>query len=297
MSRTTSRVAGMLLSTGGLLLGLTTPSWSGGFYSDSPDPWPTSSPIVTIDPRYVLPKLSTLGEGVEYRLRHSARYNVRLEWFEYDQSRNDSNQVVQSYTHAKLGSRSLLLDWFPFEGRFRATAGIYFLNSDVSGSALVDLNEDLSSRTLSAPEVNQLALDAAQKLKSSGYAVYAAQLESFAAVNNRSMSISDSSYSSGTLAGASGRLDCRSYAPYIGVGWANAIGRRDGWFYSVDVGVMYLGRPDVEYSLDGPLADAMRDFYGADFTARVEQQERDTEDRLAKYRHYPVVSLGFWYAF
>lgn len=96
---------------------------------------------------------------------------------------------------------------------------------------------------------------------------------------------------------ATGKAYYRPYAPYLGIGWASGGDKRDGLFYSIDVGLMYLGRARVEYSFGGPLADAVRTYYGPELDAAIADEQRASAEKLNRYRYYPVVSVGISYRF
>lgn len=72
-----------------------------------------------------------------------------------------------------------------------------------------------------------------------------------------------------------------SIAPYAGLGFGNALsGGRFG--FNLDLGVLYVGSPDVTLRADGMLTP----------TASAEQ-EQQIERNLESIKWYPVLSLGF----
>ncbi|PLX51172.1 MAG: hypothetical protein C0613_00780 [Desulfobulbaceae bacterium] len=92
-----------------------------------------------------------------------------------------------------------------------------------------------------------------------------------------------------------GRLDAEiSYntaAPYLGIGWGNPVGRDSNWTMFADIGVAFLGSPDVDLEVSGPLAT------NAAFRADLEQEKKDLEDDLDSYTYYPVIKVGVTYKF
>ncbi len=48
-------------------------------YADAPYPWDPPAPSIAFDTRTLLPKLSTLGQGLEYRQSYSSQFGLRLE--------------------------------------------------------------------------------------------------------------------------------------------------------------------------------------------------------------------------
>lgn len=77
--------------------------------------------------------------------------------------------------------------------------------------------------------------------------------------------------------------------PYAGFGWGTGASPDDRWQFSLDLGVLYLGRADV--NLRAPLAIVQP------LTALVREEEKDVEDVLNRYRWYPVVMAGVSYRF
>ncbi|MES1940172.1 outer membrane protein domain-containing protein [Salinisphaera sp. T5B8] len=88
---------------------------------------------------------------------------------------------------------------------------------------------------------------------------------------------------------ATARYD--SVSPYIGFGWGKSPGAEGGLGFSADIGVFYLGEPDVDVRLSGASS--------ANPIARdaVEEEQDDIQDDLDKLPLYPVVMLGVDYRF
>lgn len=281
----------------GALLGLTAPVHADMFHPKTTLPGErTDLPLLSTDPSRMLPKLSTLGQGVEYRYAHSGRVGMRFERFVHEEARDDARGLLQTQVQFKLRSHSVLFDWFPFAGNFRASIGFYLNRSEAVGSA--DLgNLQVEQTSFSAQEINGWARVGAQELRQAGYDEYAREMERFAASNNRSLTLEGGSVSLQNYAVVSGHVRLRPFAPYLGFGWANDEGKAGGLFYSIDMGILDLGRPRVEYTLSGSLFDAMRTHYGAEMEAWISEEERRAEDKLSKYRYFPVVSFGMGYRF
>ncbi|NGX17636.1 hypothetical protein [Wenzhouxiangella sp. XN24] len=81
------------------------------------------------------------------------------------------------------------------------------------------------------------------------------------------------------------------FAPYLGVGFGNAVGAGH-WSFSMDLGVMFTGSPDV--TLNGTVNDPTLEAQFQDDLA-LEQERVQAELDDAKY--YPVLSLGVAYRF
>jgi hypothetical protein len=68
-------------------------------------------------------RAGTLGLGVEFSYPISQRLGVRLNADSYKYSRKFNQDGIDYDGDAKLKTGSLLLDWFPFAGNFRISAG------------------------------------------------------------------------------------------------------------------------------------------------------------------------------
>ena len=86
-------------------------------------------------------------------------------------------------------------------------------------------------------------------------------------------------------------VDWDGFAPYLGVGWGNAV-RSPGLSFSFDLGVMFVGEPSV--SLTGTVDDPLlQPQFDEDLAREEENLRRELED--AKY--YPLINLGVAYRF
>jgi hypothetical protein len=99
-----------------------------------------------------------------------------------------------------------------------------------------------------------------------------------------------------------GTLDAEAdfdpFAPYVGIGWGNALGANKKVGFSFDIGAIFQGQANVELTpviapgspLNTPIArEALQ--------ILIEREEREMEDDVADYEVYPVVSIGVTYRF
>ncbi|MFM6755907.1 MAG: hypothetical protein ACKPJ4_02915 [Dolichospermum sp.] len=86
-----------------------------------------------------------------------------------------------------------------------------------------------------------------------------------------------------------------SVAPYIGIGWGNAVKPGKRWGFSTNLGVMFAGSPKVEITPGfGPLATpTLRQQINND----IEAERKKVEDDINWLNIYPVFSLGVSYQF
>lgn len=110
---------------------------------------------------------------------------------------------------------------------------------------------------------------------------------------NDSQKIGEHEYTPEEIGTLSGSVDFRNFAPYVGIGFGNAVGGPDTYFNFVfDVGVMFQGIPGINLSSSGgTLSDDPA------FLADLAQEEENVQDEADKFQFYPVISAGVSYQF
>lgn len=93
----------------------------------------------------------------------------------------------------------------------------------------------------------------------------------------------------GTIAGT---VEFQKYAPYVGLGWGNAVGAHNRLGFNLEVGVLFQGSPNVELSSQGGT-------FSNDPTliSEIENEEQAIENDLSGMAYYPVVAMGVSWAF
>jgi hypothetical protein len=84
----------------------------------------------------------------------------------------------------------------------------------------------------------------------------------------------------------------RSFAPYLGVGYGNVW--TTGVNFYVDAGVMFQGSPRVNLSVNCVSASPAQ---CAAAQNEVAAEQRRVQDKLDKYKYYPVINLGITIGF
>lgn len=106
--------------------------------------------------------------------------------------------------------------------------------------------------------------------------------------------INNSRYSAADAGRLDGRIDFRTLAPYIGMGWGTGRQAEKGWGVALDVGAMLQGRPHVALNSSGcNLPQPMCVQLAEDI--RVERAS--LSDKVDSFRVYPVVRAGVTYRF
>lgn len=80
-----------------------------------------------------------------------------------------------------------------------------------------------------------------------------------------------------------------SIAPYLGIGFGNPV-RRQGLGFSLDLGVLFSGSPEVELRATNPNANQQ-------LRTQIENERKQLEDDLNGLSVYPVLSVGVSYGF
>jgi hypothetical protein len=92
-----------------------------------------------------------------------------------------------------------------------------------------------------------------------------------------------------------GRIDFRKIAPYLGIGWSNAPTKSKGWGFSVDLGVMFHGKPRASLTPTGctSAVPGLCDQFRND----VRAEEAELKEKVDDLRAYPVLRAGLNYRF
>jgi hypothetical protein len=88
-----------------------------------------------------------------------------------------------------------------------------------------------------------------------------------------------------------GQLDFEDVAPYVGIGFGNAIGSYEQtWSFVFDLGVI-LQTFDATLQANGPISN------DPTFQEDLKKQEKDLQDSLDQFKIYPVLQFGVAYHF
>jgi hypothetical protein len=101
-------------------------------------------------------------------------------------------------------------------------------------------------------------------------------------------------YTAADVGVLSGRIDYRKAAPYLGIGWGNALDKSQRWNVSADLGAFYQGRPNVQLASIGCVTS--KDICNGivnDVAAERLQLLNDVD----KLKFYPVLRASIGYRF
>lgn len=109
---------------------------------------------------------------------------------------------------------------------------------------------------------------------------------------DQELTIGDTVFDTGGLNDrAFGEAGFDTIAPYVGIGVDLEFGRRDQWAFSVDLGVLFVGEPDVDFRVEGTAIEA------AITEADIQAEEDSISDDIEAFQFYPVFKIGLTYRF
>jgi hypothetical protein len=114
------------------------------------------------------------------------------------------------------------------------------------------------------------------------------------APTNNQFVINNTTYTASQVGSLSGRLRLGNRAaPYLGIGWGNVAGA--GVNFYADLGVMFMGSPKA--SLSATCGSGLSAGQCAQLQSDVEAEQRALEDKVKKYKYYPVLNIGLTIGF
>ena len=113
------------------------------------------------------------------------------------------------------------------------------------------------------------------------------------ATPSKPVQIGSHTYGPEVIGTLSGKIEVdNTFAPYLGIGFGNAVGRDRRLTFSLDLGVIFQAY-DVSLASDGPGMTAKLDLFRED----IQKEEEKIQDDLDDFKFYPVLTLGFGYHF
>lgn len=219
---------------------------------------------------HILPKNSTLGYGFEISQDISEHFKLRTEYFSYQATMHRKQDQIAATASRLLRSNSLLLDWHPYSGTFRTSMGMMINNHSLSARGWYDGDLDINGQIQAIGHIINLK---------KGYLAEAYNLDTQ------------------QLATVSAKIRWPTFSPFLGVGWTNQKSRNTNLRFSVDLGLIYYGKPSVDLSMSGGLPEALEAYDQEAYRGYINDQEHSLSQKLNRYRVYPVISFGLAYLF
>ena len=100
-------------------------------------------------------------------------------------------------------------------------------------------------------------------------------------------------YNAATVGDLSSKITFRKAAPYLGIGWGNAV-KEAGWSFGTDLGIMFQGTPKTRLASENCTAlPILCSRLASDVAAENVKLAEDVKD----FKLYPVIRFGVSYRF
>ena len=110
---------------------------------------------------------------------------------------------------------------------------------------------------------------------------------------NGSYTINGRTYSAATVGQMKGDVEFRKLAPYLGIGWGNAV-QTAGWSFATDLGVAFQGAPKTRLVSTGCTAAAA---ICTTLANDVANENAKLAEEVKNLKFYPVLRVGVSYRF
>jgi hypothetical protein len=213
-----------------------------------------------------------------------------------DNSQNNSGQksgwaIVPEISTLGLGGQIVR----KITPQINARVGInaFGMNADVD-SEDVEYDGDLDLFNVST--IIDIHPSKSSGFKISGGAVFNNNKIAGTAITEETITIGDQEFANNVVESTDVDIEItRSVAPYVGIGWGNAVKDDQGVGFWFNLGVMFGGSPKVEVTPN--FGEGATEAEKAQTNEAVQEEEKEVEDNLAFVNIYPVASLGISYQF
>lgn len=182
---------------------------------------------------------------------------------------------------------------FPIQPKLNARVGFGFLNYDDTGSTTeADYNFKMKLRTIDVL-ADYFPMD--NGFRMTGGLVYNGNKVDvdMKAKSGAVYVVNGTSYSAADAGSINGSVDFKKIAPYLGIGWGNAVANK-GWGFSADLGVMFQGSPRTSLTNSGCQATAA---ICTRLASDLAVEKTKLNDEVNSFKTYPVLRVGASYRF
>jgi hypothetical protein len=182
---------------------------------------------------------------------------------------------------------------FPVQPKLNARIGFGYLNYDDTGSTSdADYNFKLKLRTFDVL-ADYFPMD--NGFRMTGGLVYNGNKVDvdMKAKSGAQYVVNGTTYTAAQAGAINGNVDFKKIAPYLGIGWGNAVANK-GWGFTADLGVMFQGSPNTTLTNSGCQATAA---ICAQLASDITVEKTKLRDKVDSYKTYPVLRVGASYRF
>ncbi len=85
-------------------------------------------------------------------------------------------------------------------------------------------------------------------------------------------------------------IDMTGVAPFVGIGWGNAVDEESNWHFDFEIGALYQGTPTATLSSTGAASNPA-------LASSIAAEQAQLRDALSNFKWYPVIASGITYRF
>lgn len=239
-----------------------------------------------------------IGWEMKYSLSPSLSY--RFSGYERVALRDKRKEFTRSVTRFDNKSLSTFLDWHPAENSFRTSIGIfassqymeYFAEPTVDlrfEGAVVHVDKSripdeivLSDQVI---DLSRFGINRNIKIKGKTISGYRDSIPQWIIIDPQVFQLHRNDFH------ITANAEFKPLASYFGIGWGNRPLSDWRLRYSVDIGLIYLGRPDVSMTVSGDILHAHPSLT-VELDEYMAKEERKMQRKAESMRLMPYVSLG-----
>jgi hypothetical protein len=102
-------------------------------------------------------------------------------------------------------------------------------------------------------------------------------------------------YTAAQVGSVNGNIDFRNFAPYLGIGWGNALAKDKGWGFAADLGVLFQGKPSA--TLNATCGPAVTVAQCNALRSDVAAEQASLNNEMEDFKAYPVIRIAATYRF
>lgn len=239
-----------------------------------------------------------IGWEIKYSLSPSLGY--RFSGNERVGLRDKQKEFTHSVTRIDNRSLSTFLDWHPAENGFRTSIGIFATSRNIEYFAepTVDLRVDGAVTRVDKSSfrdeivVNDQVIDLSRyefgnniTIKGKTIKGLKDSMPSWIIIDPQVFQLHRNDIH------ITASADFKTLASYFGVGWGNRPLSDQRLRYSLDVGVIYLGRPDISLSVSGDILD-VHPLLAEELNEYIAKEQRKLQRKAESLRLMPYISFG-----
>lgn len=180
----------------------------------------------------------------------------------------------------------------PLAAKLNGRIGVNIANTSYEGNTSdLDYDFKLKLKTVDAL-LDYHPFDSAFRL--TGGVVYNGnKIDARAKPSGGTYTINNVPYNAATVGDLSSKIDFRKAAPYLGIGWGNAV-KEAGWSFGTDLGIMFQGTPKTQLASNNCTAlPILCSRLASDVAAENVKLGEEVKD----FKFYPVIRVGLSYRF